>query len=367
MITGRILPVMLIAGIFLAACQKGEEGTAETEAGDEDKVPAIPVETAEPVRSDVYAVYSGTAPIEAFADAVVIAKVGGEVRQIFVEEGAEVKAGQILARLDGDRLRLEMRQAEANLQKLQRDYQRNVDLNKRGLISAGDFEKIKYEMDALEASYNLASLEYSYTEIRAPIDGVISERFIKVGNTIEVNTPTFQVTSLEPLISYLHVPEREYRRIDAGQPATIRVDAVPQSEFVATVARVSPVVDPITGTFKITVEVTDPSRRLKPGMFGRISIVHDMHANALQVPRSAIVDDAGTSAVFVVEDDIAHRRPVATGYAQNGFVEITDGLTDGEKIVTIGQAGLKQGAKVTVINAIDSEESAANNQQSASQ
>lgn len=365
MITGRLLPVMLIAGIFLAACQKDQDSAAESK--EEDKAPAIPVETAEPVRSDVFAVYSGTAPIEAFADAVVIAKVGGEVKEIFVEEGMEVKAGQVLARLDGDRLRLEKRQADANLQKLQRDYQRNVDLNERGLISAGDFEKIKYEMDALEASYNLASLEYSYTEIRAPIDGVISERFIKVGNTIEVNTPTFQVTSLEPLISYLHVPEREYRRIDAGQSATIKVDAVPQTEFIATVVRVSPVVDPNTGTFKITVEVTDRSRRLKPGMFGRISIVHDMHANALQVPRSAIVDDAGSSAVFVVEDDVAHRRPVVTSYVQNGFVEITDGLSDGERIVTIGQAGLKQGAKVTVINSIDSEESAAKNQQSASQ
>jgi membrane fusion protein (multidrug efflux system) len=222
-------------------------------------------------------------------------------------------------------------------------------------------------MDALEAGYNLASLEYSYTEIRAPINGIVSERFIKVGNTIEVNTPTFQVTSLEPLVSYLHVPEREYRRIDAGQAATIKVDAVPSSEFIATVARISPVVDPNTGTFKITVEVTDPSRRLKPGMFGRISIVHDMHANALQVPRSAIVDDAGSSTVFVVEENIAHRRPVVTGYAQNGFVEITDGLVDGEQIVTIGQAGLKQGAKVTVINAMSNEESAANNTQPSNQ
>jgi membrane fusion protein (multidrug efflux system) len=350
---------MLIAVGLLSACQKGEGTTGDSGKNDEDKAPAIPVEVAEPIRSDVFAMYSGTAPIEAFADAVVIAKVGGEVQTIFVEEGDDVKLGQVLARLDGDRLRLEKKQADANLQKLQRDYQRNVDLNKRGLISTGDFEKIKYEMDALEASYNLASLEYGYTEIRAPISGVVSERFIKVGNTIEVNTPTFQVTSLEPLISYLHVPEREYRRIDAGQTATITVDAVPGSDFIATVARISPVVDPATGTFKITVEVIDPSRRLKPGMFGRIRIVHDMHANALQVPRSSIVDDSGSSTVFVVEDDTAHRRPVVTGYAQNGFIEITDGLQDGEKIVTIGQAGLKQDAKVKVINAISDEESAA--------
>ena len=67
------------------------------------------------------------------------------------------------------------------------------DLSERGLISAGDFEKIQYEMEALQATYDLATLELSYTEIRAPIDGVISERFIKLGNTIDVNAPTFRL------------------------------------------------------------------------------------------------------------------------------------------------------------------------------
>ena len=352
---GRYLPGLLGALLALAACQQGA-GKADKE----DETPAIPVEVATPSRGDIAAVYSGTAPIEAFADAIVIAKVGGEIRQILVEEGDEVKAGQVLARLDGDRLRLEKMQAEANLEKLKRDYQRNVDLSKRGLISAGDFEKIKYEMDALEASYNLASLEYSYTEIRAPIDGVISERFIKLGNTIEINSETFQVTSLEPLVSYLHVPEREYRRIDPGQTATITIDALAGTRFEATVARISPVVDPATGTFKITIEVTDPSRRLKPGMFARINIVHDRHAKALQVPRGAVVEDAGSEAVFVVEDGVAHRRTVVTGYAQDGYVEVTEGLTDGEQVVTVGQAGLKEGAKVAVIGAA-SNEAAANN------
>ncbi len=363
--TGRLLPGIVIACFALTACQNGDSTTTEKKDDDKkEETPAIPVEIAIPTRSDVYAMYSGTAPIEAYADAVVVAKVGGEVRKILVEEGDIVKSGQLMAVLDGDRLRLEMAQAEANLHKLQRDYQRNVDLNERGLISAGDFEKIKYEMEALEASYNLASLEYSYTEIRAPINGTVSERFIKVGNTIEVSAPTFQVTSLEPLISYLHVPEREYRRIESGQSASIQVDAIAGSDFPATVARVSPVVDPETGTFKITIEVTDPSQRLKPGMFGRINIVYDIHANALQVPRSAIVDEAGTTTVFVIGDDVAHRRTVVTGYAQNGFVEITDGLSDGENIVTVGQAGLKEGAKVSVLSAgADSEnesESAAN-------
>jgi len=339
---------VLLLALLLGACQQGE---SKDEKEKEDDAPTIPVETSTPSRGDIVAVYSGTASIEAFADAQVIAKVGGEVREIYVEEGDDAAAGQILARLDGDRLRFEAQQAEANLLKLQRDFQRNLDLKERSLISAGDFEKIQYEMEALQATASLAKLELSYTEIRAPIDGVISQRYVKVGNTIDVNVPVFQVTSLEPLVSYLHVPEREYRRIEAGQTASIAVDALDGILFEGTVARISPVIDPLTGTFKITIEVSDASRRLKPGMFGRVSIVYDRHENALQIPRNAIIQEAGEPAVFVVEGDIAHRRVVRTGYVEGSRIEILDGLEDGEQIVLVGQTGLKEGSKVSVINA----------------
>jgi len=349
---------LLMVSAVLAACQ---QGAGKEDSGKKEEAPAIPVEVARPSRGDIYAVYSGTAPIEAFADAQVIAKVGGEVRAIYVEEGDDVVAGQVLLRLDGDRLRFEAQQAEANLLKLQRDFQRNVDLKDRSLISAGDFEKIQYEMEALQATASLAKLELSYTEIRAPIDGVVSQRYVKVGNTIEVNAPTFQITSLEPLVSYLHVPEREYRRIEPGQTAAIAVDALKGIRFEGTVARVSPVVDPLTGTFKITIEVTDLSRNLKPGMFGRISIVYDKHDDALQIPRNAIIQEAGEPAVFVVDGDTAHRRAISTGYVQGSQVEILDGLADGEQLVLVGQTGLKDGSKVSVINGDDAGVNAASN------
>jgi membrane fusion protein (multidrug efflux system) len=349
---------MLLLAALLAACQ---QGGSEGDKGDkDDEAPAIPVEIATPSRGDIFAIYSGTAPIEAFADAQVIAKVGGEVREIHVEEGEDVVAGQILLRLDGDRLRFEAQQAEANLLKLQRDFQRNKDLKDRSLISAGDFEKIQYEMEALQATANLAKLELSYTEIRAPIDGVVSQRYVKVGNTIEANTPTFQITSLEPLVSYLHVPEREYRRLKAGQTASIAVDALQGTRFTGTVARIGPVVDPLTGTFKITIEVSDSSRRLKPGMFGRISIVYDKHENTLQIPRNAIIQEAGEPAVFIVDGETARRRLVRTGYIEGGRIEIVDGLADHEQFVLVGQTGLKDGSKVSIID-VDSEGSTAVN------
>src|SRR5210317_1439975 len=331
----RFGPATLLGALLLGACQS--EQSSETESAEED-APPVPVEITQPVRGDVYAMYTGTAPIEAFAEANVIAKVDGEIRELLVEEGDEVKKGQVLARLDGDRLRLELNESEAKLRKLQRDYERNVDLQAKGLISDGDFEKIKFEMEALEAAFNLASLELDYTQIRAPIDGVVAERFVKLGSTIREGEALFEVTSLDPLVAYLHVPEREYRHIDPGQPVGIEIDALADEAIAAAVSRVSPVIDPQTGTFKITVEIVDKKRRIKPGMFGRIGVIYDVHEDALQIPRSAIIEDRGTASVFVIDGDRAIRRPVSTGYSNRGMVEITTGLQDGEQVVTVSQA-----------------------------
>ena len=108
----RFGPAAFLAVLLLAACEPG--GNSDSAAnGDEEESPPIPVETTSPKRGDVYAMYTGTAPIEAFAEADVIAKVAGEVRELLVEEGDDVAKGQVLARLDGDRLRLELNESEA--------------------------------------------------------------------------------------------------------------------------------------------------------------------------------------------------------------------------------------------------------------
>ena len=343
----RISATAFACVLVLTACQQGPgDGTKD----DEEETPPVPVETSKPVRGDVFAVYSGTAPIEAFAEADVIAKVEGVVEQILFEEGDDVAEGEVLARLDGDRLRLELNESRARLDKMRRDFERNKELREKGLLSEGDFEKLRFDLEALEASYNLASLELDYTQIRAPIDGVVSERYVKIGTTIRVGDRAFKVTSFEPLVAYMHVPEREYRQIRAGQPVAIDIDALAGERIFAEVTRISPVVDPQTGTFKITIEIRDEERRIKPGMFGRMSIVYDVHENVLQIPRSAVIEDRGDETIFIVENGEAVRRVVQTGYGSEGMVEITDGLGDEDEVVTVGHVGLKPGAKVKVID-----------------
>jgi membrane fusion protein (multidrug efflux system) len=343
---------LLLASVLAAAgCDNGAANTGDSVKGNDEETPPVPVEIRTPFRGDVFAMYSGTASLETEEEALVVAKVGGEVEALLAEEGDRVSAGDVLARLDGDRLRLEMQRARANVRKLEQEYERNVELHDKGLVSAGAFEGIKYELDSLRAAYDLAKLELGYTEIRAPISGVVSERLIKVGNTISVNDPVFRVTDMNPLLSYLFVPEKEFRRLRAGQPARMTVDALPGEIFEASILRISPVVDPETGTFKATLAVTDETERLKPGMFGRFQIVYETREDVLLVPRMSILEEEAEKSVFVVEDGVAHRRIIETGYSRGENVEITSGLTGDESVITLGQVGLKEGAEVTVIEA----------------
>jgi membrane fusion protein (multidrug efflux system) len=344
----RWLAVAALAGVLASGCSNGK--AKDKDAAAEEETAAVPVETQPLKRAEMVAVYSGTAPIEAHEEAQVVAKVGGEVRQIYVEEGDSVQAGQMLARLDGDRLRLELAQTDANLKKLERDYKRTLDLSERGLLSKSSAENLKYDLDALRAGYDRAKLELGYTDIRAPIAGVVSARNIKVGNTIMPNDPTFTVTDLDPLIAYVHVPEKEFRKIAPGQGAEIVVDALGGERFVGNIERISPTVDPQTGTFRARVEVADQTRRLKPGMFARVNIVYERRQAALQLPRTAILDADGQQSVYVVAGGKAQQRVIRTGLINNGWIEVLDGLEGNERVVTVGQAGLKSGTPVKIVD-----------------
>jgi len=341
----RVTALLGVCALILASCSNGtakEKDSAEADT-------SVPVEVQPLRRAEMIAVYSGTATIEAHQEADVVAKVGGEVRQILVEEGDAVRAGQPLARLDGDRLRLEVAQIEANLRKLERDYKRQLELSEKGLVAKGTAENAKFDLDALRASYDRARLELSYTEIRAPIDGVVSARYIKVGNTITADTPTFRVTDLDPLLAYVHIPEKEFRKLAPRQTADVVVDALGAEQFQGVISLISPTVDPKTGTFRARVEVPDPSHRLKPGMFARVNIVYERRENALQLPRAAIVDADGAQSVFVVADGKAEQRALRTGLANNGWLEVVDGLDGSEQVVVVGQGGLKTGTAVKIV------------------
>ena len=311
---------------------------------------AIPIEVSVVEKGKISAVFSGTANLEAEEEATVVAKVAGLVKSIFVEEGDFVKKGQVLAKLDDEKPLFKLNQARANLNKSKNEMERNEKLFRQNLISAEAFDKIKYECESIKATFDLARLEVNYTSIKAPINGVVSTRFIKEGNMININDPTFHITDFDPLNAVLYVPERHMNKLEKEQSVDFTVDAITDLMFTGSIKRISPVVDPNSGTIKVTVEVDDPQGKLKPGMFGRVNIIYDTHEKTLLVPKEAVLIEDRESSVFVVRDTLAFRQIVFSGYVNVTHMEIVSGLNAGDTIVTIGQSSLKDSSKILIIN-----------------
>jgi len=347
------LALLLLAALALQACVDpaagNEEGSAK--AGDEEREMAIPVEAATVAAGDVAAFYSGTATLEADEQAEVVAQITGVVLDIHAEEGEFVEAGQVLARVETDRYRLEVDKADAALKRLETDYQRKKELFKKELVSADDFERVGAELQAQKAAYDLARLDLEYTTIRAPISGYVSERFVRIGNLVKLHDPVYRITSYDPLLAVLHVPERELSVLRKGLEVAVALDAWPCELFKGEIIRISPVVDPGTGTFRVTAQVDDRDRMLKPGLFGRVEILYDMHENVPVIPRSAVITEDESSHVFVVDaQGSASRRSVMLGYERAGMVEVREGVAAGETVVTAGKGSLSDGVKVEVIS-----------------
>ena len=330
---------------------KAKDGEKTAEGEKKEEVVKVPVEVATASRSEVTAAFQGTANLVAEAESEVVTKTSGVVLKIHVEEGDRVKAGQVLAELDSDRQRLSLRQSQTNLAKLENDFKRQSEMISRKLISQDVYDRSKFDIDTQRAAVDMMKLDLSYTQIRAPIDGVVSKRNVKLGNLIQHNQPLFKIDDFDPLEATVNVPEREMRLIAAKQPVQMLVDALPDAVFTGTVGRVSPVVDAGTGTFRVVAQFKDETGRLRSGMFGRVRIIYDQRADALVVPRAALVGDDKDASVFVVaKNDTVAKRKVKLGYADGGKVEVIEGLTEGERVVTLGQAALRDGAEVTVIN-----------------
>ncbi len=340
---------LLIACVGLTACKPDADAADIKAKADEKKAQdAVPVEVARVSRRAIAASYTGTAPLEARGESQVVAKTSGVALQVLVEVGQQVRAGQVLIRLDSDRAALQAAQSAAQMRKLEANYNRSLQLSKQQLVSANDLDQLKFDLENARAVNRLANLEMSYANVSAPISGVIAERSIKTGNFVQINTPIFRIVDTSRLEATLNVPERELATLKAGLPVQLLVDALPSRPFQGQVDRVAPVIDSGSGTFRV-ICTFDSGGLLQPGMFGRIKIDYDQRANAAVIPRNALLDDEGASAVFTVRGGKAVRTPVTLGYFDGEWVEVRGGLKADDRVVTAGKVALRDGADVQVI------------------
>ncbi len=348
------LSTLLLAGTLLTCA--GLSGCMDAEATNateqkEEVVVSIPVEAVTINLGDISSSYNTTAILEAKEEAFVVARASGIIEHIFVEEGDYVEKGQVLAQLDQKRYELNLSKARADLTGIEKELSKVDKVYSRKLVSDDTYDKLTAQYEAAKAVLALAELDLKETTITAPISGYIAERNAKVGNLTESfqRERMFHIVQQKALQGIVNLPESEMSAIAAKQPATLRVAALGNAEVTGYVERISPVVDATTGTFKVTLTVPNHDGRLKAGMFSEVAINYSTHENATLVPRKALLAIDNSTSVFVIDNGIAKKMDVTTGFEDAEYVEITSGLSGNETVVTVGHHNLKDASPVVIV------------------
>jgi len=307
-------------------------------------VKVTPVETGE---ISEHVLYSAT--VEAEENIDIYAQASGLVRRILVEEGTKVSKGQVLVELVDDELKLDESEAELAYQKLEAQLRRKAELYNRKLLAKEEYEDLRISMEQAKIRWERAKLSLAHAHVRAPVDGVIARRLVKIGDRVGTSAKLYEMVNLSRLIAHVHVPGQGMANLTIGQRAMVPTDFLPDSKFEGRILRISPVVDPGSGTFKVTLELNADDRRLRPGMFVNAHIVTATHSDAVLVPKRAVVYDDGMPHVFVVSDSTAQKVRFDVGFDDTENVEVISGIQEGDMIVVVGQNGLKDKAKVRVI------------------
>ena len=308
---------------------------------------ALPVVTADVVRETVSSFLVATTTLSPERSLDVVARAGGEVIEVLVEEGEAVREGQLLAQLDPSDARLALAEAEAHYDNIQREYNRTVELAEHGGVTDQELENQRYQVELRTIALERSRQQLTDTEIRSPITGIVGERSVEQGATISANTRVFHVLDPDPLLAVIHIPDASRQSLRAGQG--VQIQAAGGVQATGVIDRISPVVDAESGTVKVTVELDGAgpaAGMLVPGSFVTVQVPTETRANALVVPKRAILLERDQSIVYRVQEGVAVRTPVAVGLSAQDLVEITSGLSVGDAVVTVGHESLRDGAQV---------------------
>jgi membrane fusion protein (multidrug efflux system) len=260
-----------------------------------------------------------------------------------------VSRGGTLARLDDTSARLAVERAEVEAQLAKREIERGRQLREKGFLSDKELDDLELKLRTTNVQLDEARYALSQTRVVAPFAGRITSRTVNLGETVTPGREGFRLEDFDPLLARLYFPERELSHIRVGQSAMLSLDGFPGRDFEARVSLVNPVVERSNGTFKVTLEVRDPKHELRPGNFARVRLRTGSHDDALILPRRAMVSEDGDDFVFVAHRDTVAKVRVSVGAISGDSAQILAGIAPGDSVVTVGQGGLKPGARIKAV------------------
>ena len=306
----------------------------------------------------------------------VVPKTAGRLEELTVKLGDRVTRGQRIARIEDEEIREQVKQAEAafevakatirqreaDLDLAKTNVERSRNLFQRQLLPQQTLDDAEAKYQSAQAALDLARAQNTQsqarldelrinlqnTQIVSPVNGFVARRAADPGAFVSANAPIVEVVDITRVRLVANIIEKDLKQIGVGDMARVEVDAFPGESFMGRIARVSPVLDPATRTAPIEVEIPNDQYRLKPGMYARVGIVTESHPNALVVPTNALVDANGTRGVYLSVDNVASFHPVKIGIEGNERTEVLDGVAEGDRVVTTGAAGLRNGDPIVL-------------------
>ena len=247
--------------------------------------------------------------------------------------------------------RKELDQASVNLVQARSQYD-IAEKHLNSLMSVGKQQELKSAAGQLESAkgkYLGAQAQLSYSEIRSPIDGVVTDRPLYPGEMASAGSPLITVMDISQVIARAHIPQDQAALLKVGDKATITFPGA-ETPVEGKVTIVSPALDPNSTTVEVWVQAKNPQRQMQPGTSVQVSMLSRTVPDALVIPASAILTaaDGGTSVMVVGADNRAHQKVVKTGIKQGDDVQIVDGVAEGEKVIASGAYGLPDNTKVTI-------------------
>lgn len=351
----------LIALLSLAACNR-PQAAANPAADAQAKAataPPVKVQTA-PVETRPMPKYlTLTGSVLADRQSEVAANVGGRVTNTYVERGQPVKQGDVLATVDSKAAgfqaaaaNAQSKAAQTQVEQAKQDCARADLLFNQGAMSKAEYERAKtqctaalYSANAARAQADLAGKLAGDTIIRAPIDGVVGERYINVGEFVQPPSRVASIFSVDPVRVSISVPEPVVGRVREGQSLEVRVSAYPDRAFPAVVRLVSPTLRPNTRDLIIEAFAQNKDGALRPGMFATVSLLTGEEPLPT-VPASAVRRDGTVTRLFLAKEGAAYEMVVHTGVTHEGRTAVLETLPDGAQVIDNPPPGLRDGASI---------------------
>jgi len=342
-----VVRVLAIAAVFLVAPAWAQQGP-----------PATPVATMVVQEKPWISTVPAIGLLESVRGVDVSAATAGLVSNIAFDSGERVTAGQVLVELDTSVERAELRSSEADLPRLQAEFDRQRDLAARGFAAQAKLQEARANYDAQIARIAALRATIERRVITAPFDGVLGIRLVDKGQYLQPGTRIANMQDLSAMRVRFIVSQRELAKIEVGQELRVTVDAYPAQSFAGKITAIEPQVDVQSGVVQVQAEIPNGDARLRPGMFARLEVVLPDRKNVLAVPIVAVSYNLYGESLYVVREGkpgadgkpalTAERVTIKTGEQQDGMVVITEGIKPGDRVVTLGQLRLQNGAAVVL-------------------